>query len=67
MSAPSPMEISLQNPQDNEIPDQNGVIAVDSAPSPSLPHDKVLVSGPFDFVFIILSFKLFQFEVVLMI
>ncbi|KAL6281040.1 hypothetical protein ACE6H2_017921 [Prunus campanulata] len=44
MSAPSPMEISLQNPQDTEIPDQNGVIAVDSAPSPSLPQDKVLVS-----------------------
>ncbi|PQQ00459.1 pachytene checkpoint protein 2 homolog isoform X1 [Prunus yedoensis var. nudiflora] len=31
-------------PQDTEIPDQNGVIAVDSAPSPSLPQDKVLVS-----------------------
>ncbi|BBH03763.1 P-loop containing nucleoside triphosphate hydrolases superfamily protein [Prunus dulcis] len=44
MSAPSPMEISLQNPQDTVIPDQNGVIAVDSAPSPSLPQDKVLVS-----------------------
>ncbi|XP_048445574.1 pachytene checkpoint protein 2 homolog [Pyrus x bretschneideri] len=45
MSAPSPMEVSMQNPQEDAgIPDQNGGVTVDSAPSPILPQDKVLVS-----------------------
>ncbi|KAM1025834.1 hypothetical protein ACFX13_039580 [Malus domestica] len=44
MSAPSPMEVSMQNPQDAGIADQNGGVTIDSAPSPILPQDKVLVS-----------------------
>ncbi|KAK9926803.1 hypothetical protein M0R45_024014 [Rubus argutus] len=44
MSAPSPMEIYVQNPQDADIAEQNGVVTVDSTPSPIIPQDKVLVS-----------------------
>lgn len=48
MSAPSPMEIYVQNPQDADIADQNGVVTVDSTPSPIIPQDKVLVSGMYE-------------------
>lgn len=34
----------MQNPQDADIADQNGVVTVDSTPSPIIPQDKVLVS-----------------------
>ncbi|CAN6578426.1 unnamed protein product [Malus baccata var. baccata] len=44
MSASSPMEVSMQNPQDGGIGDQNGGVTINSAPSPILPQDKVLVS-----------------------
>lgn len=63
MSAPSPMEIYVQNPQDADIADQNGVVTVDSTPSPIIPQDKVLVSGMYDAPFhhqflIVLNFDL---------
>ncbi|KAB2609268.1 pachytene checkpoint protein 2-like protein [Pyrus ussuriensis x Pyrus communis] len=44
MSAPSPMDVSMQSPKDVDVPNQNGAVAIDSAPSPILPQDKVLVS-----------------------
>ncbi|XP_068308760.1 pachytene checkpoint protein 2 homolog [Pyrus communis] len=44
MSAHSPMDVSMQNPKDVDVPNQNGAVAIDSAPSPILPQDKVLVS-----------------------
>lgn len=43
----------MQNPQDADIADQNGVVTVDSTPSPIIPQDKVLVSGPFHHQFLI--------------
>ncbi|XP_009362937.2 pachytene checkpoint protein 2 homolog [Pyrus x bretschneideri] len=44
MSASSSMDVSMQSPKDVDVPNQNGAVAIDSAPSPILPQDKVLVS-----------------------
>lgn len=59
----TPMEISLQNPQEAPMSDQNGVVP--PSPPPTLPQDKFLVSGQYQMlsIFAIINFaSQFQFS-----
>lgn len=52
------MEISLQNPQDTQMSEQNGDVLEPALSPPTLPQEKFLVSGQYELFPILLILHL---------